>query len=182
MGDTLGLWEDSIQQEQLFSVMFPNLYEYVMNKKMSVKTGLSTVELLDLFRLPMSRSAYNEFLLFKEAIEPLKSDLDQTDIWVSNWNGGLYNSRKYYKHHFKELVPPVPFCKIWKAKSMPKINFFAWLLLVDRLNTRDILRRRGKYLEEGYHCVLCPDHENETSRHLFFECSSSVTRWFAIGI
>jgi hypothetical protein len=182
MGDTLGLWEDSIQQEQPFSVIFPNLYDYVLNKKMSVQAVLSTVELLDLFRLPMTRSAYNEFLLFKDAIEPLRSDMDQTDIWVCNWNGGLYSSRWYYKYHFKELTPPAPFSWIWRAKSMPKIKIFTWLLLVDRLNTRDMLRRRGKHLEEGYYCVLCPDQSIETSRHLFFECSSSVARWFAIGI
>jgi hypothetical protein len=46
--------------------------------------------------------------------------------------------------------------------------FFAWLLLVDRLNTRDMLRRRHKHLEEGYSCVLCSDQVDETSIHLFF--------------
>jgi hypothetical protein len=55
-------------------------------------------------------------------------------------------------------------------------------LLVDRLNTRDILRRRHKHLEEGYHCVLCHEQIDETSLHLFLECSSSVARWFAIGL
>ena len=65
---------------------------------------------------------------------------------------------------------------------MPKFNFFAWLLLVDRLNTRDILRRRKKHLEEGYLCSLCHDQVNETILHLFFECQSSTARWFLLGI
>jgi hypothetical protein len=65
---------------------------------------------------------------------------------------------------------------------MPKINFFPWLLLADRLNTRDLLRRRHKHLEGGYHCVLCHEQVDETSLHLFFECTSSVSRWFAVGI
>jgi hypothetical protein len=65
---------------------------------------------------------------------------------------------------------------------MPKIKFFAWLLLVDRLNTRDMLQRRNKHLEEGYLCALCPDLIQETSLHLFFECTSSAARWYATGI
>jgi len=65
---------------------------------------------------------------------------------------------------------------------MPKIKFFTWLLLMDRLNTRDVLRRRKKFEEEGYSCALWHEHVQETVFHLFFGCQSSVTRWFAIGI
>jgi len=65
---------------------------------------------------------------------------------------------------------------------MPKIKNFGWLLLVDRLNTRDMLRRRHMHLEEGYLCVLCPGHYDETAMHLFFDCKSSISRWTAIGI
>ena len=65
---------------------------------------------------------------------------------------------------------------------MPKIKFFAWLLLVDRLNTRQMLRRRHKHLEEGYLCVLCPDRVDESSLHLLFECQSSIARWQILGI
>jgi hypothetical protein len=143
---------------------------------------MATEDLLHLFRLPMSRPAYNEFVLFKEELEPLRNDTDQKDIWVWHWTGGLYTSRMFYKQHFKDVLAPAPFSWIWKAKCMPKINFFAWLLLVDRLNTRYMLRRRHKHLEEGYHCELCPEQVDETSMHLFFECTSSTARWYVIGI
>jgi hypothetical protein len=55
-------------------------------------------------------------------------------------------------------------------------------LLNDRLNTRNILRRREKFLEEGYYCVLCHDGIEETVEHLFFNCPASTSRWFALGI
>jgi len=71
---------------------------------------------------------------------------------------------------------------IWKSKCISKINFFAWLVLNDRLNTRNMLRRRRKYLEEGYNCALCQDGAEETIEHLFFSCSSSNCRWFVLGI
>jgi hypothetical protein len=47
---------------------------------------------------------------------------------------------------------------IWKSKCVPKIKFFAWLLLNDRLNTRNMLRRRYKHLDQGYSCALCLDN------------------------
>jgi hypothetical protein len=71
---------------------------------------------------------------------------------------------------------------VWKSNCIPTIKFFAWLLLNDRLNTRNILRRRKKFLEEGYNCALCHEEIEETSEHLFFECSAAACRWFALGI
>jgi hypothetical protein len=62
-----------------------------------------------------------------------------------------------------------------------KIKFFAWLLLNDRLNTRNILRRR-KFLKEGYSCALCLEDVEESVEHLFFDCQSAACRWFALGI
>jgi hypothetical protein len=55
-----------------------------------------------------------------------------------------------------------------KQSACQKLGFFAWLLLADRLNTKDLLRRRHKHLDEGYHCVLCHEQVDETSLHLFF--------------
>jgi hypothetical protein len=83
MGDTIGLWEDNIAQ-QPFSVMFPNLYEYGVNKKMSVNTGLAASNLLEISRLPISRVAYNEYLIFREDLDSFRSDTDQTDVWICN--------------------------------------------------------------------------------------------------
>jgi hypothetical protein len=105
-----------------------------------------------------------------------------TDVWVTKWQSGLYTSRMAYNENFKDIDPPVTFAWLWKAKCMPKIKFFMWLLLVDRLNTRGMLLRRNMHLEEGYCCALCPLPVTETSLHLFFECSASVSRWYSIGI
>ena len=58
----------------------------------------------------------------------------------------------------------------------------AWLLLNDHLNTRNMLRRHNKHLDEGYNYVLCHEGGEETTQHLFFDCTSSVTRWFSLGL
>jgi len=45
-----------------------------------------------------------------------------------------------------------------------------------------MLKRRKKFLQEGYHCVLCQDGVEEIAEHLFFQCTSAASRWFALGI
>lgn len=139
--------------------------------------------LLDHFRIPMTRVAYTEFLLLHGEMEGwLSSNSEENDCCHFIWGNQSYSSSRYYWFQYETINFPHVVTRIWKAQAVPKIKFFAWLLLNDRLNTRNMLRRRGKYLEEGYCCVLCQDTIEETIAHLFFDCPSGVTKWFAMGI
>jgi hypothetical protein len=156
------------------------LQTYAKQSTLSLQKGYQEENRIDLFRLPLNRAAYNEFIIFDQIMNDQNLLSDQKDTWTFIW-GSLYSSEKYYKQHFKSLTPPRPMQWIWKSKCVPKIKFFAWLLLNDRLNTRNMLRRRHKHLDEGYSCALCLDNVEETLEHLFFECSTAVSRWFCIG-
>ena len=49
---------------------------------------------------------------------------------------------------------------------------------MDRLNTRNILKRKKHKLEgNNYNCVLCNNNVEETAFHLFFSCSFSQACW-----
>ena len=98
MGDTVGLWLDTIH-DQCFADKFPNLFTYALNESISLKIALQQPDLLSLFRLPMSRAAHNEFQTFTTDMDSLRTGNDQTDIWVCTWNGGIYSSSQFYKHH-----------------------------------------------------------------------------------
>lgn len=113
-------------------------------------------------------------------LQPVLQDVN--DCWSYIWGHQKYTSSKYYQYQFSSLQPHRSVIWIWKSKCTPKIKFFAWLLLNDRLNTRNMLRRRNKFLEEGYNCVLCQNSMEETIEHLFFDCPSAISRWFALGI
>jgi hypothetical protein len=62
-----------------------------------------------------------------------------------------------------------------------KHKFFGWLLLWDRLNTRNLLRRK-KMILDNYSCVLCSQNTEETLYHLFFLCPFSIACWGPINI
>ncbi|TVU36350.1 hypothetical protein EJB05_18282, partial [Eragrostis curvula] len=55
------------------------------------------------------------------------------------------------------------------------------LELRDRLNTRNLLRRKNMSLPD-YTCVLCTGQVEETLIHLFFECPFSVWCWRFVNI
>ena len=73
-------------------------------------------------------------------------------------------------------VSPKPFSWIWKSCCQSKQKFFFWLLLYDRLNTRDLMARKNFYVEDNS-CVLCPNEANEFRMHL----SSNVNSVLDLG-
>jgi hypothetical protein len=58
-----------------------------------------------------------------------------------------------------------------------KLKVFAWLLLSDRLNTKDLLKRRHWNVTEDYTCHLCHSQVYEDRVHLFFDCKFSARVW-----
>ena len=48
---------------------------------------------------------------------------------------------------------------------------------MDRINTKDMLRRRHWNIEDGPNCVLCQAHCLEDITHLFFSCNFSCRIW-----
>jgi hypothetical protein len=181
-GDTINFWED-LFHGSIRANHFPNLFAYAKDPKISLQKIRNSVDLIDCFRIPMSRQAYNELLEIQEELMDIPdSALLDDDSWKYIWGQQCYSSSKFYQYSFSNLHPSRVVVWIWATNCVPKIKFFAWLLLNDRLNTRNMLRRRNKFLEEGYNCALCQDGVEETVEHLFFDCSSAVCRWFALGI
>jgi hypothetical protein len=58
-------------------------------------------------------------------------------------------------------------------------KMFAWLLLHDCLNTKDMLQRRHWHVTEDSNCVLCPLRVHED---IIFECNSSQCIWSYLQI
>lgn len=126
----------------------------------------------------MTRDAYNEFLTLQDALNNLPSDnSDDKHSWSFIWGTQYYSSIKFYQYRNRQLLPERSIIWIWDTKCVTKINFFAWLLLNDRLNTINILKRRNKVQEEGYNCTLCPLDVEE-----FMDCPSAISRWYSLGI
>jgi hypothetical protein len=134
-GDTVSFWDDFINGA-VYSQKFPNLLEFAKEPRVSQQQIWNAESLLSFFRIPMTRQAYNELLSLQTELTLMQLDnLNEEDCWYFIWGNKKYSSSKYYQHQFASLLPPQPIRWIWKAKCIPKIKFFSWLLLNDRLNT-----------------------------------------------
>jgi hypothetical protein len=71
----------------------------------------------------------------------------------------------------------LPSKMMWKSKCMIKHKFFAWLILHDRINTKDMIIQRHWRVTDNNDCVLCHQHVLEDWKHLFFACQFSSRIW-----
>lgn len=63
---------------------------------------------------------------------------------------------------------------VWHRNSTPRCSFLLWLLMLNKLKTRNLLQKRKLNIEEG--CLLCPDPIEECN-HLFFKCPFTAHVW-----
>lgn len=109
----------------------------------------------------------------------LSGELDQR---IFCWGNSTYKAAKLYKLAFLEVQTLAVFQWVWKSKVTPRVKFFAWLILLDRLNTKNMLTRRNFNVQPDSLCVLCDDGMEETIDHLFFDCSFAKKCWDKVGI
>lgn len=157
----------------------PELYSFAKNKAISVQSALNIHEFSDLFHLPVSEVALTQMQLMSDNLNDFTLSQNK-DKWNYSW-GSVFSSSKMYKALMDHPVVHPAFKWIWKCPCQPKHKVFFWLLLKDRLSTRNILRRRGMTLED-YTCVLCNSLVEESLDHLFLHCSFARQCWVLLGI
>jgi hypothetical protein len=106
-------------------------------------------------------------------LAPIDADVAKWDYacW-GKWHLDIYLGRpfilfqKAYKH-LKGSSGAHPIFKwIWKSSCQHKHKVFFWLLIQDRLNTCNILKRKHFHLP-SFDCPLCESSQEETRGHLF---------------
>lgn len=126
---------------------------------------------------PMQKSESSSLKLLSIA---LSEDQSSHDRWTYVWGSAEFTAHKYYTFCFRDVHAHQAFKWIWKSKSTMKIKVFGWLLLSDRLNTRNMLKQRHYNIGYDHGCILCGSQIEETVEHLFFECQFSLLCWSSL--
>ena len=87
-----------------------------------------------------------------------------------------YSSIQMYAHMMRPSKVNSLFQDIWKSACRLRHQIFFWLLLHDRVNSRNLLHRKSMVLD-SYNCALCADSTEETNLHLFWDCPFSLLCW-----
>jgi hypothetical protein len=122
------------------------------------------------FATPILAQAFEEFTELQHIMNQTQMVSNTIDTRRFPWGSSAYTSAKFCKFMFQAL-PSIPSLNaIWKSKCLPKLKAFVWLLLMDKLNTKDLMLRKNWHIEDGPFCVLCDSQVLETRDHLLFKC------------
>ena len=67
---------------------------------------------------------------------------------------------------------------VWKNRAPPRVQFFVWLLMQRRIQSRSNLLKKSIITDDT--CELCKDHP-ETVDHIVFHCPVAAAFWRQVG-
>lgn len=119
-----------------------------------------------------------EFYILLEGVT-LRYQEDDTSIWLEDASNLFMVKSTYlaiYKLKFGSSQEEIFKC-LQHLKVPPKVAFFIWRLLLDRLPTKANLSRRNAHFEnDNLSCVLCHEFV-KVANHLFFSCGFAHNQW-----
>ena len=166
-GVTCLFWED-LWLNKVQEFITPSCY-HLQNLQISINKPRNAKGPESLFHLPLFYLAVQQLLEISQNLNVLPTS-DEKDLWSYIWGSPFYSTSKAYTHLTGHLPVHPLYWTLGKSSCQNKHKVFFWLLLRDRLNTRELIRRRNMHLP-SYDCACCTLDVEETLSHLFLTCS-----------
>jgi hypothetical protein len=183
MGTTILCWHDKWCNNEILAVKYPQLYSFAKQRRITLQSAVAynQEDIYEMFNLPLSMVAVDQC---NQLSVMLTNHYHQEELMNDDWSfpgkPGRYPTKKVYLAITKPPTAPAPYKWIWKSCCLPKQKFFFWVLVQDRLNTKELMRRKNFFVESKY-CVLCDEQIEESMFHLFFSCDFSQNFWWKLG-
>jgi hypothetical protein len=167
-GETVLFWKDFWHDNELLCDKLPRLFSYVLYEDATVAEVANSPNLFSSLDLPILVEAFEELNFVQSITQDLITEHAGLDVRSFPLGNQSYTLAKFYEFLFSALPEDPALSAIWKSKRMPKLRVFGWLLLMDRLNTKDLMLSKNWHVDGGISCVLCTANTVETWEHLFF--------------
>jgi hypothetical protein len=179
-GSSILLWHD-LWANRVRSHESAKLFSFFVRQNISLIEVDMMDNLHELFQLPLSDTAYQQFLLLNSEMDNLMLSEDN-DVWSYIWGTSTFSVKRAYDAISGHSPTHPVFKLLWASKCQPKHKVFFWLLLHDKLNIKERLRRRNMELD-SYVCENCIlKKKTESVYHLFLRCNFVVNCWSSIGL
>jgi hypothetical protein len=178
-GDTCSLWLDQ-WEGQTPSRTMPELFSFAKNQFLTIYKAKTILDLNSILHLPISQEAYLQLVQLAQMLDNVTTSTEP-DIWTYVWGSPWFSAAKVYTYLIGHRSIHSALRWLWKSAAQNKHKFFFWLLLHDRLSTRNMLRRRNMALP-SFECALCSLQVEETREHLFLECSFAQNAWGLLNL
>jgi hypothetical protein len=124
----------------------PELYSFLAKREITVNQAKSMMDLYDIFQLPMTLEAFQQYNSLWEEIDFLEIT-QEIDNWIYIWGTSQFSVHKAYIALYGHMVTHPVFNQLWASKCQAKHRVFFWLLMQDKLNTRGRLQVRHMALD-----------------------------------
>ncbi|XP_004963682.1 uncharacterized protein LOC101781465 [Setaria italica] len=179
-GASTNFWLDRWLPDGRLSDLFPLLISHATNTQLSVKQAMT--DSLQRYLAPrLSRRAADELSELESLLAQvvLREGADLRSSPLASDPSGLGARDVYSKLMETAGSPAPPFVKfVWINRAPPRVKFFTWLLVQERIHCRANLKKK-KILTEAS-CELCG--LEETCDHIIFHCSFATSIWSSLEI
>lgn len=159
-GSTISYWYDTCHEMPRVS----NLVATALQPFISLKDAWTRMQ-----ELNPHETVPTDFFTFTEAADRIQWKWDKS---------GVYSVKSIYRVLSEGGRIKCTFRETWTCKIPPSVKIFAYLVLCEKLLTRDTLRR-GMNMQLD--CVLCDNCPVESILHLLYLCLYAVTVWFEVS-
>ncbi|XP_026428523.1 uncharacterized protein LOC113324421 [Papaver somniferum] len=172
-------WYDNWVGDNPLMINFPELFKLSKEKLSSVAAHISDTHcwIFD-FKRALRDSEIQQFanlLLQIGSIPPILDALVDTRRWNLGDNG-VFSVKTLYSHLIADDgIDDFPHNFIWNSWIPPKVAFLLWCSYHGKLNTIDMLLKKGITLDDS--CILC-GNANETADHLLLHCRVAYRELF----
>ncbi|CAN6226414.1 unnamed protein product [Urochloa humidicola] len=180
-GQATSFWADRWLSAGRLKDTHPLLYSHTTKKHVSLacikEDGLECI-----LERRLSREAAEEYTKLQGILErvALLPGEDRRYSPLAATDGALRAGPIYRALMATTGAPPVQFTKfVWQNRAPPRVQFFAWLLVQNRLQCRSNLVK--KQVVDAATCPLC-SHPDETCDHLILDCPFAAQVWGKLQI
>ncbi|XP_026431410.1 uncharacterized protein LOC113328545 [Papaver somniferum] len=170
-------WFDRWNGVDSLKFSFPNLFRLAKDKFSSVISHIDNGNWVFDFNRRLLDKEVTQFaslLLRIGSSPPPLNNMPDTRRW-SLGNNGVFSVKTLYYELVKLVsVSDFPPKFVWNSIIPPKVFFFVWCAVHGKLNTKDLLLRKGMTLDQE--CIMCGD-AIETSGHLLLHCKVTYKLW-----
>jgi hypothetical protein len=173
-------WDASWLQGLAPKDIAPLIFDLSKKRKCSVKKALENDFWVSQINMQTGLSVEHivQFSKLWEMLQNVHLENDNIDkiMWKPS-NDGCYSAKTAYNMQFENLAISPLSTIVWKPWAPPKCNFFAWLILKNRVWMVDRLQKTGWLNSEL--CKLC-NQVQESADNLFFKCQFTIGVWSSL--
>jgi len=179
-GTSTSFWDDSWLPEGPLSELLPALHSHATSPHATVSDILST-GIDHHIQRRQTRAAVQE----KAQLSALIAHTHLTDggdmrNCIFQGTEGKFQTSLLYKALMAATALPSDFAKmVWNNCALPRVKFFIWLLVQNRIQSRSNLLKKSIITDAT--CALCHNCD-ESADHLIFTCPVAASLWQHVGI